>query len=99
MNTQAPLKTEKQGHAPSPWTIDDGEIRETLHPFRTICDFDNSEFLITECELHQKLIVCAPELLEALQSLCENRNPMYMKSEDFFSRIDKGLAVIAKATA
>jgi len=81
------MKTEKQG-----WRVLPSGVN-----YWSIAD-DRGTVASCYVQEHAKLIAAAPDMLAALQALCENRNPMYMKSEDFFARVDAGLAAIAKAT-
>jgi len=68
-----------------------------------ICDLDDGEYHEydnrAEMEANARLIAAAPELLEALERLCDEQNgpPLIHYAPDWEEAMDKARAAIAKA--
>ncbi|HCE6244632.1 hypothetical protein [Pseudomonas aeruginosa] len=102
----------KQSHTPGPWKWSESyKTEDGRETFTLVCE--NYEYGILSCDglgnspqslgpqglADAKLIVAAPELLEALQDLDALRGPFPPSDEAVEAAWRKASAAIAKATA
>ncbi|HBN7642776.1 hypothetical protein NDR77_25795 [Pseudomonas aeruginosa] len=101
----------KQSHTPGPWKWSESyKTEDGRETFTLVCE--NYEYGILSCDglgnspqslgpqgmADAKLIVAAPELLEALEA-CVARITNEVADAEFLDEVDQARAAIAKATA